>query len=257
MLSFNSLGNYGHIGNQMFQYAALVGIANKNKVSYCIPPTEFFGAYYPLLSKLDDCFDLNCDRKITDSPILSEQTYKFDESLFFNLTEDYDLQGYFQSEKYFEHVKEKIKQEYQFKQSILDPCLEFRQSYGELISLHVRRSDYVNNPTYHLPGESYYQKALNEINSDGQVLVFSDDSEWCKQQEIFSSDRFLISNTMNAYQDLCLMSLCDYHIIANSSFSWWGAWLSNSKQVYAPKNWFTGDLNNDTVDLYCKNWIVI
>lgn len=256
-LSFNSLGNYGHIGNQMFQYAALIGIADKNQIDYCIPPKEFFGSHYPLLSKLDDCFDLQVNRKITDYPIISENSYRFDKSLFSNINSDYNLHGYFQSEKYFAHVKDKVKKEYQFKSSILDPCLEFIKTYDNLICIHIRRSDYINDPTYPLQDETYYQTALTQINSDCHVLVFSDDPEWCKHQDMFSSDRFLISDTMNAYQDLCLMTLCDYHIIANSSFSWWGAWLSNSKQVYAPKDWFAGDLNNDTIDLYCKDWIVI
>jgi hypothetical protein len=88
------------------------------------------------------------------------------------------------------------------------------------------------------------------------VIVFSDDPEWCKN--VFKKDPFIISTFEDPFFDLCLMSLCDYHIIANSSFSWWGSWLANSKQTIAPKKWFAGEfLNWNTRDLYLPNWIII
>ena len=89
------------------------------------------------------------------------------------------------------------------------------------------------------------------------VLVFSDDPDWCLSQELFESDRFLISKLNSSEFDLCVMSLCKYHIIANSSFSWWGSWLAKSKKTVSPKNWFGPPLTHDTKDLYCDNWIVL
>ena len=90
------------------------------------------------------------------------------------------------------------------------------------------------------------------------VLVITNDKEWC--QEKFNNERFITSPFEDACIDLCLMSLSDYHIIANSSFSWWGSWLGKSKKTIAPWNWFSsnGNLsNNNTKDLYLPNWILL
>ena len=126
-----------------------------------------------------------------------------------------------------------------------------------MISLHIRRGDYTANPNHPTQDIEYYRQALNQM-PDLPVIVFSDDPEWCNQQEFFSSDRFAISEGNATDADLCLMSLCKYHIIANSSFSWWGAWLANSKKVIAPKVWFGPSLpQHDTSDLYCEGWETI
>ena len=113
----------------------------------------------------------------------------------------------------------------------------------------------------------YYAKALDKFKSDRNVIIFSDDTEWCKQQELFSGDRFLVSEPTDKYSDgsyepfvdLCIMSLCSGAIIANSSLSWWGAWLQNKRgKVVAPKQWFGTDYKDkNTKDLYCPEWIVI
>ena len=91
------------------------------------------------------------------------------------------------------------------------------------------------------------------------MIVFSDDPEWCKEQSIFQSDDVLISEGNSTGIDLYLMTKCSYHIIANSSFSWWGAFLANSRQVVAPKNWFGLLLSQDvdTSDKYLNNWVHI
>jgi hypothetical protein len=100
------------------------------------------------------------------------------------------------------------------------------------------------------------------------VLVFSDSIDWCKEQEFFAPDRFMFSEPEDKYSDgalvpyidLCLMSLCDHAIIANSSMSWWGAWLQKNpnKKVIAPKMWFGPAYSfHDTKDLYCEGWTVL
>lgn len=257
-LSFNSLGNYGQIGNQMFQYASLKGIALANQVDFFIPPKDIFGSQYPIISKLDDCFDLKSERGISNFNTYEEKSFSYDSDLMDGIIFDLNLHGYFQTEKYFYHCKKEIKKDFSFKSEILDPCEEMSSSFCELISLHVRRSDYIGNENYCLQSILHYKIALSMIGRDLPVLVFSDDIEWCREQDFFNDDRFMISESNNAYIDLCLMSLCNYHIIANSSYSWWGAWLSNSKKVIAPKKWFNGPLiNNDTSDLYCSNWVVL
>jgi hypothetical protein len=262
MISFNILGNYGHLGNQMFQYASLKGISTSNQTDFVIPPKESFGSCYSLLSKLDDCFDLNCDRFISNFKLLEEKSFSFDETLMTSISEDVDLKGYFQSEKYFKNIKNEIKKDFSFKNDLVDHCLNFIQnlgSNGEVISLHIRRGDYLNLQSFHpIPPLAYYEEALNKLPQDLPVLIFSNDSDWCFQQELFDNDRFFISQSNQADFDMCLMSLCTYHIIANSSFSWWGAWLSKSKKVFAPKIWFGPSLSHfNTKDLYPNKWKTI
>ena len=106
----------------------------------------------------------------------------------------------------------------------------------------------------------YYEEALKQFDNDRTVIIFSDDPKWCYEQELFADDRFLVSDNDHLL-DLCMMTLCSDFIIANSSFSWWGAWLSDSsnKKVIAPKKWFGPPLDqkNDTKDLYCSGWITL
>jgi hypothetical protein len=104
---------------------------------------------------------------------------------------------------------------------------------------------------------SYYEEALKHFD-DRQVIVFSDDPGWCKEQSLFSDDRFLVSESEDNKIDLCLMTFCTSHIIANSSFSWWGAWLSNSEKVIAPSKWFgPNNADKETKDLIPETWTII
>lgn len=167
--------------------------------------------------------------------------------------------GFFQTEKYFKHIRNELLEDFEFKDEILDPCKEMISQFQvSPISLHIRRTDYLTYPNYTALDISYYKKAL-ELFDSREVLVFSDDSEWCKQQTLFSDDRFSIAEGNSNYIDLCLMTLCSGHIIANSSFSWWGAWLSDSKQVVAPSGWFSGSQNEclNTADLIPDSWVMI
>ena len=137
------------------------------------------------------------------------------------------------------------------------------ESVDNPIALHVRRTDYVRNQANHnVLTLEYYQAALEQFDPDRNVIVFSDEPAWCMEQDIFSDDRFIISENDDNRVDLCLMSLCHDFIIANSSFSWWGAWLSinKEKKVIAPAQWFgsTGyTKDHDTKDLIPDDWIKI
>ena len=97
------------------------------------------------------------------------------------------------------------------------------------------------------------------FDSDREVIIFSDDPKWCLNQELFSDDRFSVSEIGDTYIDLCLMTLCSDHIIANSSFSWWGAWLADNTKVIAPSGWFFGSNNEhlNVEDVIPKRWETI
>lgn len=252
MLSINRLGNLGRLANQMFQYASLKGIARNRGYDYCLPPRKYFGVNDDNVKNSDvilyDVFPniLKSNRfEFNQANVLMERMHDFDEELFLNCPDGVDLLGYYQTEKYFKHIEDEIRKDFSFDQELLDTCKGFIE--GDTISLHIRRGDYVVNPNHPTQTMEYYEEALSKL-PELPVIVFSDDSEWCKQQKLFDNDRFMIAEGNTTDCDLCLMSLCKYHIIANSSFSWWGAWLANSKQVIAPKNWFGGDCAQKSID---------
>ena len=126
---------------------------------------------------------------------------------------------------------------------------------GQVVGLHIRRTDFLTNPNHNFVGLEYYKKALDKFDDSTNVLVLSDDSKWCHEQSLFQDDRFMISDSESGYIDMCLMSMCTDFIIGNSTFSWWAAWLGNKGKVIAPKNWFPD--NKDTSDLYCNGWEVL
>ena len=267
MLSFNHLGNMGRLGNQMFQYASLKGIANHRQYDFVIPSRKVFGNFDTNVRVSDaciyDCFDLDsCKTGIYQYPRLSESTFGFDVNIYYNCPDNIDLSGYFQCEKYFENIEDEIRKDFTFKEEILNVSKEiFSQLFGdqEVISLHVRRGDYITNPNHPTQSLDYYKEALSNFDENLPVIIFSDDSQWCNEQELFIPDRFFISEGGDSKVDLCLMTLCSYHIIANSSYSWWGSYLAKSKKTVAPSDWFGDELKQtkNTTELYRKDWIII
>ena len=284
MIGFDHIGTMGRLGNQMFQYAALKGIAAHRGYEYTIPPEN------PRIQidnyGLIEAFELSDNKKIgwlnTQYDIIAEKHFHFDEDLFNTFPDGSGLYGFFQSEKYFEHIEDEIREDFTFKKEWLEPCEGFRKDLGdEVIFLHVRRGDpnladkrgfkwaYTQCSSQHPPQPlEYYEKALKEFDDDMPVVVFSDSIDWVKEQDLFKPDRFMISEQTDKfsdgalvpYIDLCLMTLCDHAIIANSSMSWWGAWLIQNeyKKVVAPKMWFgPAYADKDTKDLYPKGCIVI
>jgi hypothetical protein len=260
MIGFNSLGLLGRLGNQMFQYASLKGIANKNNYQYCIPPSRNIDEWRD--HQLFNCFTLKNLSKLNiqyikaGRPVVHEASFGFDEKLFGECPSWVSLVGFFQSEKYFKHIEREIREDFTFVNSILIPCQEAIADLKNPVSLHIRRTDYLTNPNHHCLPLSYYEKALGQFDSDRAVIIFTDDPDWIYTQKLFSDDRFVVSLGQSNYMDLCLMSLCSEHIIANSSFSWWGAWLSKSRKIIAPSNWFIGSNNAhlDTKDLIPSEW---
>ncbi len=263
MIGFNSLGKLGRLGNQMFQLASLKGIARKNDYNYCLPPStnvnewEDHQLFVPF--KLHNVMLLNIQYLDGKRPTIVENEFGFNEELYNNCPKWVNLQGYFQSEKYFKDIEDEIREDFEFHDHIFNPAKEMIETIDDPISLHIRRTDYLQLSHQHNNLDlDYYEKALEHFDTDRTVVIFSDDPEWCKSQTLFESDRFLIAEGNSNYVDLCLMTLCKSHIIANSSFSWWGAWLAKSDKVIAPSKWFGPDNQHlDTKDLYCPDWIVI
>jgi hypothetical protein len=260
MLAFNHLGQLGRLGNQMFQYASLSGIAARRGYDFGIPPSKFEDEWRS--HQLFEVFELtNLPKQnikyldMGNAPVVQERFFHFDEALINQCPNEVSLYGFFQSEKYFKHIESNIRENFTFRNHILEPCKEIAENFDNPVSLHVRRTDYLTNSANHNNLDlDYYEKALEYFDNQ-QVLVFSDDTEWCKNQKLFSDDRFLISESGDNAIDLCMMTFCSGHIIANSSFSWWGAWLSGSDDVVSPVKWF-GESNQDkdTKDLIPDRW---
>ena len=261
-ISFNMLGHHGRLGNQMFQYATLKSIAAKHNYNFNIPPSNFKNPWED--HQLFEGFELynfpkeNIMFNQTEKKV-EEKYFHFDEELYENCPDDVDLFGYFQTEKYFCDISGDVKKDFTFKENILSIAKDYKDQIegDEVISLHVRRGDYVNQPWHGCCPLVYYQEALSMLNNDIPVVIFTDDPKWALSQNIFDSDRFYVSEKNSNLFDMCLMTMCNYHIIANSSFSWWGAWLSDSKKVISPKRWFGSPLSeqNNTKDLIPDRWI--
>ena len=257
MIGFNHLGRHGRLGNQMFQYAGLRGIAAKHGYEFCIPPSDFQDQWMD--HQLFEAFKLPglTNIAVCPGPYVQEEHFHFDQNLFDRMPDGHNVYGYLQSEKWFKHIESENREDFEFKNNIKEPCQEMIGSVDRPIALHVRRGDYITNCDNHPPcSKDYYDRALSHFDSDRTVVVFSDDPAWCNEQ--FEDDRFLISEGGDNVADLCMMSLCHDFIIANSSFSWWGSWLSTNpdKKIIAPNRWFGTGYTKDhnTSDLYCPNW---
>jgi len=248
-LSFNNLGNMGRLGNQMFQFAALYGISSNMRYQFMVPKTNI---------ELYDEFDIPNRIGLSSFKTISPESFGFDKKLFERCSPLSDLCGYFQTEKYFLNQKESIKLFYTFKpwtQKIAKHYLDSKFREQEVISIHIRRGDYLTDDGFVNLSLTYYENAL-KILPERNVLIFSDDIEWCKLN--FIGDKFTFIDTSNHFLDLCLMSMCHYHVIANSSFSWWGSWLSTSKKTIAPTQWFDNHYKYwDIIDIYCPNWKIL
>lgn len=266
MIGFNYLGKLGQLGNQMFQYAATKGIARYHNYQFCVPNhndavKDNLGNI--LRIELFDAFDLKPDEVafLQTSSAYREDQFHFDQKLFEQCPDGVCLYGFFQSEKYFKHIEDDIREDFTFHSEIEEAYQEIASILENPIALHIRRGDFlINSENHHNLSLNYYRTALDQFDSTRQVVVFSDDSDWCQEQEIFSDDRFLISSSNSSYVDLCIMSHCSDFIIANSTFSWWGAWLSKNKNktVFYPSKWFgPNNVDKSTKDLFPKEWRMI
>lgn len=280
MIGYNKLGSNGRLGNQMFQYAALRGIAAKRGYDWCIPPDTYdHKDNYGLFETFEMANVKKSNIGFISGDCIQENNHCFIPEFFDECPDNVSLDGYFQTEKYFTNIEKEIHEDFTFKKNYLIPCQEYINSLSSPpIFLHIRQSDNIGREQYHpILSIKFFENALKQFAEDTLCFVFTDDMEWCKSQEFFKQERFLfneknerysyqnidgtgkLQNTLLPQIDLCLMSLCSGGIIANSSFSWWGAWLQNSRgKIIAPnsKVWFGSAMTHlDTSDIVPKRWI--
>tara|TARA_Y100000015_G_scaffold36743_1_gene38171 strand:- start:55 stop:861 length:807 start_codon:yes stop_codon:yes gene_type:complete len=265
MIGFNYLGKLGQLGNQMFQYATVLGVAEKIGAEPCIPHhhevlVDVLGN--KLRVELFDCFMVKPERQgfvVTDRNY-QESDFTFDEEIFdLDPEHDCNLVGFFQTDKYFRHIKDRIKEEFTFTDEIKEDCTDILECFDSPVALHIRRGDYLrNSDNHHNLSDDFYREALKEFDDDRQVIIFTDDPKYALENDLFSDDRFIVSEGNSSYHDLYMMTQCDDFIISNSTFSWWGAWLADKGKVVAPEKWFgPANAHKSTRDLYPEHWTIL
>jgi hypothetical protein len=270
----------GH-SNQMFQYATAKSLAFKKNAKlrmdlswfYSIAP-EYTPRVYELgtynlkqeFGKPGIVFKLK--NKLGSARYYNEKSFAYDPDVF-NLPKDAYLTGYFQSEKYFKDIRSQLLSDFSFKLPAKGKnatLLKKIQQDESSVSLHIRRGDYVSNPNanqhHGVKGIEYYKKALIHIKKTVKtptLYVISNDPAWCKENLKLDAKMVFVDNNddvTGGAEDMRLMRACRHNIMANSSFSWWGAWLNENpdKIVIAPKKWFNNP-EQDTSDLLPDEWV--
>jgi len=285
----------GGLGNQMFQYAAGRALSLKFKQPLRLDISGFAG--YGLHQGFELQRIFNCPverateadvrnilgwqystgiRRILSRPglaVLRRKGFVVEPHFHYwtgisHAPQDCYLVGYWQSEKYFLDAADAIRSDFTFKLPLAARNAELAGQIAQVnaVSLHVRRGDYVNNPktnvTHGVCSLDYYKAAVQYVSDrveQPHFFIFSDDIAWVKDNlKIDMPHRYIDHNKgAESCNDMRLMSLCQHHIIANSSFSWWGAWLNPSagKIVVAPEKWFANGKNVD--DLFSQGWVTL
>ena len=229
----------------------------------CFKIDEHFASFYDLQTfKIRNFFS----KMMKKQSFFKEKHFHFDKNMMHISNNSY-LDGYWACEKYFIDIEDKIRKDFIFKGHLDKKNLKISESIKNThsISLHIRRGDYVTvaitNKTHGVCDLSYYKKAIMFLCkqiSHPHFFLFSDDIDWVKQnlKLKYPTDYIDFNKDQKSYNDMHLMSLCKHNIIANSSFSWWGAWLNNNpdKIIITPKRWFKDTIIN-TQDLIPESWL--
>lgn len=278
----------GGLGNQMFQYALGRSISNHLNGELWLDVTalekssrkyelgalsilenfatrdvmQFFSPPVTIVSKLGHLLKIN--RRWPDH-YFQEKHFSYHHEVF-ELALPLYLEGYWQSPRYFQNIADKLAAEFRVKKPLYGENIKFAEQIQSCnsVSIHVRRGDYISNPhsndVHGVCSLEYYYRAMKWIASQctkPKFFIFSDEPEWTEKH--FSHDCSVVvavNSVAEPAEDLRLMRLCKHHIIANSSFSWWGAWLGEypCKIVVVPQKWFRKD-EIDTIDLIPSTWI--
>lgn len=280
------------LGNQMFQYALGRRISHINRVPLKLDINEFnvnikginvrnFALHifnieenFPSQKEINRLIPkkrvMRILAGITDKMLpfyrktyIIEKFHHFDPEIL-KLKDNIYLEGYWQSEKYFQDIKEVIKRDFTFKKPPEGKNRELLNTIKDTnsIGVHVRRGDYISNKRLVLCSADYYKKCINKITdliANPHFFIFSDEPEWVKKNINPDFPVTVIDHNgpKMDYEDFRLLSGCRHFIIANSTFSWWAAWLGDypEKLVFAPGKWFK--INKNTKDLYPDSWIKV
>ena len=237
--TYSQLGHHGALGNCLFQVAGVIGTARRDGAKVRLPEDWFYRPFFSL----------------------PEEYYGLIDGTEYDFYPDY-LQDLRHFEDSSDHIREIFR-------PVTDKCDEL----DELTAVHVRRANNLYLPNHHpVCSLEYYEEAMDIVG--GEIMVFSDDLEWCKQQSVFKDARFGVgppkdidvmeltkadaTPSVEAIIDLFIMAQCSNHIISNSTFSWWGAWLANGNRVIYPRSWYGPALSHiDIQGLFPKEWTAL
>jgi hypothetical protein len=238
----------GRLGNQLFEVAASLGIAEKTGHKAAFPAWKYESYFeHPLPHSTLNKY------KPLQEPSFRYHPEEILERIYPAV--DYELKGYFQSYKYWNkgHIKYQFTFLDELKKSVSH---KFREQLSKsTVAISVRRGDFVGNPNYFQIPVSWYLNAYYRHFEGDSVIVFTDDIAWCKRH-FRALQHVSFTEGLNDIEQLCLMSMCDNHIISNSTFSWWGAYLSDSEKIIRPEKNFAGNLAdlNDESDYWPPQW---
>jgi hypothetical protein len=248
MITFSKLEKKGHLGNQLFQIASTVGIAIQNNQDFGFPRWSYNASFRKPLPLLEN----------SEWIVFKEREFYYD--VIELDSKNYDLEGWFQSEKYFDINS--VKSYFQFENGLISNLKSrYEKAFArKTILISIRRGDFVDHPDYfQLPIQYYIQALISNfpdwINSN--LIVLSDDIEYCKFHFSFL-DNVFFGDQLSAIEQLALGSICDDFIISNSSFSWWSAWLGEKEgsKIIRPLHYFTESkrkIDNDK-DYFPERW---
>ncbi len=247
-VTMSTLGRNGRLGNQLFQIASLTGIARKNRAELVLPKWKYAHFFKgPFING------------VANGVTTPEPHFHYHE---FDISAAHDIRGYLQSEKYWAPYIEQVKEMFEFRDEVKSRALSgighlFEK---EVIAIHIRRGDYVMNRNYQQLSPLYYLFALDEHFPgwrNKNLLFFSDDIEYCKIH-FECLDNAFFSEHSDEIIDLCRMTMCDHHLISNSTFAWWGAYLSKKNgKVVCPARYFNGGMesSHSLIDFYPSHWV--
>lgn len=259
----------GGLGNQMFQYAFYLALRKKHPLSlflfdtrnslYCHNGYELSLIFKNISRIRDRIFYFILHHFPSLSTICRQEKelvgLKYDATIY-EKSGCIEYKGFWQTDKYFRSIRKDVLKQFQFDAKLINEhtrgCVE-KIIAEESVSLHIRRGDYMHEPFRLTCDKDYYNNAIAYIKSkisNPHFYVFSDDQDYVKSSFQLDNVTFVDWNhKTDSWQDMYLMSKCNHNIIANSSFSWWGAWLNTypNKIVIAPKIWFVGSYNEDII----------
>ena len=278
----------GRLGNQMFQYALIKSLQASGKEVYIdsnmlkydnnynelglfpLVGKEIQEATTDMVCKLGDCnksFFHKVKRKTLGykKTHILERGYAYYDDVF--KMDDVYLEGYWQTERYFKAIENEIRHVFIFPEITdeANKCLQAEMQSCNSISMHIRRGDYLNAKNAPVHGNictvTYYENAIDYMKEhveNPRFYIFTDDAKWAREQ-YQDREMFVVVDQNHgdqSYRDMQLMGCCKHNIIANSSFSWWGAWLNDNKDkiVVAPPKWFNTD---KTPDIWCEGWKIV
>lgn len=260
----------GGLANMLIQMAAVKSIAIDNQTDCSFPNLEY---QLNLINdetwhnpKVKHAFEYNIifEKMNTSQPTkrIGLIQFPFDyKKIEVPKDNDYYIDGFFQCEKYFIHNRKELLEWFKMPIRIKEKIdLEYSHLFKQkTTSIHVRRGDYIKFPNHHpVKTLDYYNTCIENIKNETDLfIIFSDDIEWCKNN--IKLDNCVYIENERDYIEIYLMSLCNNNIIANSSFSWWGAWLNKNenKKVFGPKIWFGPEKNFPSQDILPESWIKI